>query len=77
MRREAEKERVLPTLRFSKDKEPGCLATLKRDEEPMCVKPPISSEKLALRRKQAGRKTRWRHTKDRCVEPVNATHRPN
>jgi len=74
MRREAEKERVLPALQFSKDKELGYLAVLKRDEGPMCVKPSILFKKL---RKRAGKKTRWRHTKDRGVEYVNATHRPN
>jgi len=37
MRREAKKERMLPALRFSKDKEPDYLATLKRDARPMCV----------------------------------------
>jgi len=39
MRREAEKERVLPALRFSKNQEPGYLTALKTDERPMYVKP--------------------------------------
>ena len=46
MRREAKKERVLPDFRFPEDKEPGYLASLKRDERPMCVKPSILFEKL-------------------------------
>ena len=77
MRREAKKERVLADLRFSKDKESGYLAALKRDDKPMYVKPLVSSRKLAPRRKQASRKTRGRHTKDRHVEHVNATHQSN
>jgi len=55
IRRDTEKERVLPALHFLKDKEPGYLAVPKRDEGPMCVKRSISFEKL---RKRAGRKTR-------------------
>ena len=63
LRREDEKEKILPTLQFSKDKQPSYLAPLKRDEEPMCVKPSISFEKPAPRRKQAGSKTRWQQPK--------------
>jgi len=71
IRGDNEKERVLPALCFSKDKEPGHLSALKRNEGPMCVKPSILFKKL---RKQAGKKTRQRHTKDRGVEYVNARH---
>ena len=76
MRRDAEKKKVLPAHRFSKDKESGYLTALKREEKPMCVEPSISSEKLPGR-KRAYRKTRWKHAKDQRIELLNVTHRLN
>ena len=67
IRREADKQRVFPALRFTERKEVGHLSALKRDEGPKGVMRPISPRKLARRKWD---KTRMGHksSKDQCVE---------
>jgi len=75
-RREAEKERVLPILRFTKNKEVGHLATLKRDREPEGIMPLTWPRKL-VRRKRARTRVGCKCANDRYAEQFNATHRPS
>ena len=63
MKRDAEKEMVLPALQFSIHREAGHLAALKRDEGAMCVKASTPPGKKARRKKRARGKTRCKHEK--------------
>ena len=76
MRRDAEKERVLPALQFSIHREAGHLAALKRDEGTMCVKASTPPGKKAQRKKRAQGKTRCKHEKGQSTER-NASSHPN
>ena len=76
IKRDVEKERVLPALQFSIHREAGHLVALKRDEGVMCVKALTSPGKKARRKKRARGKTRCKHEKGQIVERDASSH-PN
>jgi len=74
MKWDAEKERVLPTLQFSINRELGHLASLKRDKVPMCIKATTPFRKKAPRKKRANEKTRCKHARGQSAEKSALSH---
>uniref|UniRef100_A0A7C9DG49 Uncharacterized protein n=1 Tax=Opuntia streptacantha TaxID=393608 RepID=A0A7C9DG49_OPUST len=74
MKRDAEKERVLPALQFSINREPSHLAALKRDKGPMCIKATTPSRKKAPRKKRANGKTRCKHARGQSANKNASSH---
>jgi len=74
MKRDAEKERVLPALQFSINREPGHLAALKRDKGPMCIKATTPPRKKAPRKKRANGKIRCKHERGQSADKNASSH---
>jgi len=74
MRRDAEKERVLPALQFSINQESGHLDALMRDKGPLCVKATTPTRKKTQMKKRANGKTRCKHARGQSAKKNASSH---